>query len=1033
MCSSGLGFRVLGPLTVVRDGSEIGLGGPRQRLVLALLLVNAGRVVPAERLVDEVWGETAPTTGTGPLRTYVWQLRRLLAPDADTTDEADQSTAGVGPLLSRPPGYLLDIDRDQIDSFRFEAWFAEARTAAASGQPRRALSRLGDALGLWGGAAFDDLAAAPCLQSEATRLDQLHLGAEELRAELLLATGQHAEVTAELGELARANPHREHLWAMCMTALYRSGRQSEALRCFQDARDRLIDELGIEPGPELRELEQAVLRQDQGLDWQPRPGRDEDELEGSQPATTPDARHNLPVQLTSFVGRGAERAMVVEVLAESRLVTLAGSGGCGKTRLALAVAEDVVERFAGGVWFVDLAAVSDPALVARAIAGPLRVESEQAGQLDFLCRRIGDEELLLVLDNCEHLVDGVAGAIEVLLSRCASLRILATSREEMRIGAEVVWRVPALSLPVMDTIGPDRDRFLGSEAVELFIERGRSALAGFAPTGESLGAVAQICRRLDGIPLAIELAAALVGSLPVVDIADRLDDRLRLLGEGWRLGVERHRTLGATLDWSFDLLDEPARRLFMRLGVFVGDFTLAAAERVAGTEGEPLAVVRGLGRLVATSMVGCVSGSEGADRYRMLETVRQYARERLEESGEADEMCWRHARYYADFAAEAERHVHGRAASAWLAHLTSELPNLRAAVAWAFAHDDVETGVRLAGSLRWYFARVALLDEAAHWLDLGLRREAKLPADLRLLALTAAGVVAYSQGEFSRTREFGEEAIALARELKDPHQLANALIVRGAAVVYEGDLTRAEECFEEARILFARLGNRWSTAWMLTCWAVASRREGELERARRQLQEALEIFGSLGDRHGQVLPLVNLSFAAQEGGQVDEARDLASEAVRLAVEVKDRQLQHISLCALGRVEMSLGHLDQATKLLMRSIRDYHGAHNRLMLAIALEGLAGLAAMAGRHGDAAALLGFTQQMRERWRISVSNPRRRERDSWLDEAKATVGPDELELSLKRGHGLNLDEAVDLAEAATDGLGVVREAPRGDVLPP
>jgi predicted ATPase/DNA-binding SARP family transcriptional activator len=1025
MADEALEFRVLGPLAVLRDGVDLALGGPRQRLVLALLLVNAGQLVPAERLVDDIWGEAGPTTRTGPLRTYVWQLRQLLGGDAAVT------------LQSRSSGYRLDIDRERIDSTIFEAGFAEARSFAASGRPWRALNALETAVSLWRGPAFGDLAIAAALQNEARRLDELLLAAKELRAELLLATGQHALVPAELGALARTHPERERLWALLMTALYRSGRQGEALRCFQEARARLVEDMGLEPGVELRDLEKAVLSQDPALDWQP-PGPAQrngapDAFAGTTDAGAPTSLeapstesmglHNLPRQLTSFIGRGAERAAIADALAGSRLVTLAGTGGSGKSRLALAVAGDLGPRFPEGVWFVDLAPVTDPALILRTIAGPLGVETDQADQLDQLCRRIGDGELLLVVDNCEHLVEAVAVAVEQLLERCAGLRILATSREEIRVGSEVVWRVPPLSLPGAGNgaRGEDEDEdldqpFLGSEAVELFVERGRAALGSFAPRGEALEAVAEVCRRLDGIPLAIELAAALVGSLPVPDIAARLHDRFRLLDPGARKGVSRHRTLRATLDWSFDLLDEDSRRLFVQLGVFVGDFTLAAAETVAGRDAEPLAVVRGLGRLVVTSMVNCVAGSEGADRYRMLETIRQYAREKLDALDEAEAVHWRHAAYYAEFAAEAERHVHGAAGSTWLARVVSELPNLREAVAWAMGHDDVEMGLRLAGSLRWFFARMALLEEGARWLDEGLAHRADLSPELRLMGLTAASTVAWMRGDFSRTRDLGEEGIAVARQLGDQHQLAIALIVRGAAVVYEGDLERAEQCFKEAHGLCEQLGDRWGLAWMLTCWSVASRRSGRPAVALGQLEEALAIFRALHDRHGQVLPLVNLALAAQEMGDLDEAHRLASEAAAIATSLRDRQLQHVSLCVLGRVELSRGHLAAARDLLVHSIRGFPGGHNQLMVAIDLEGLAVLAVMAGHPDDAATVMGFTHQLRERWKITLSGNRAREVEDWRDAARDAIGVDRFDLEFDRGHALGFDDAVDLAEAAT-----------------
>lgn len=1019
-----LDIRVLGPLEILSSGAEVPLGGPRQRLVLALLVIAAGRAVSAERLVDEIWGDDEPTTGTGPLRTYIWQLRRLLepgtepAPAATGRGEEGEADTATGVLVSRSGSYLLDIDRQQIDAVRFEQLFTDSRAAAASGRPGLALARLNEALALWRGPAFGDLGTEAAVQPEAVRLEQLRVGARELRAEMLLATGQHLQVADELGGLARVHPERERLWAMLMTALYRSGRQGDALRCFQEARSTLIEDMGLEPGPELRGLEEAILRQDPDLQWQPAPGPPLQIGEEALDDRSGPLSH-LPRQLTSFIGRGAERAEVAEVLGDSRLVTLHGTGGCGKTRLALAVAEDVSERFPEGIWFVDLSAVTDPALVARAVAEPLGVGGDKIDQVDQVCRRIGDERVLLVLDNCEHVVEAAAELAEDLLERCAALRILATSREELRVAAETVWRVPALSLPgdrPRDRDGDGDDVLAASEAVQLFVERGRSALPSFAPAGEALDTVGEICCRLDGIALAVELAAALVGSLPVGDIAERLDNHLSLFAEGRRQGAERHRTLRAALDWSYELLDESSRELFVRLGVFVGDFTLAAAEKVAGTDPDLLAVARGLGHLVRTSMVSCVAGSGGAERYRLLETIRQYAREKLEELEEIDEIQRWHALYYADLATEAERHVHGPAAAEWLARLISELPNLRAAVAWAISHDEVEVGLRLIGPLNWYVARMTLLDETSQWLDAWLPHRDGLEPELRLKALMSASSVAFTRGDFSRTRDLGEEAIGIVRQLDDPQDLATALMMRGGAAVYQGDRERAEECLEEARLLFDRLGDRWGMAWTLMIWGVGSRRGGDLPRARSQLAEALGIFRGLDDRHGQVFPLINLALVAQSEGQVKEALERATEATDLAVAVGERQQQHVAVCVLGSVKLSLGHLHEARELLVRSIRDFPGAHHYNMLAIALEGMARLASLAGHHADAVALLGFTKAAREKRKIALAAGRKQEREEWLEGALAEIGPDRVASEVARGQAMQIDEAIRLAEART-----------------
>jgi predicted ATPase/DNA-binding SARP family transcriptional activator len=1026
-----LEVRVLGRLVVARDGTELALGGRRQRLVLARLICDAGCVVPTEQLVDELWGAARPASGTGPLRTYVWQLRRLLgqqvAPGPDRP--ADESEV----LVSQHTGYLLDIDRDRIDSVRFEGLLAAAR-AAASAQPERALDRLDDALGMWSGPVFGDLTGEPVLQAEVKRLDQLHLGADELRAELLLATGRETELVVEFGALAQAHPGRERLWAMLMIALYRSGRQADALRCFQEARARLLEEMGLEPGPELRELEQAILRQDPNLDGPHRLGPwlgGDDPVFGRSPVGAPNGarppmptdpepiRHNLPRRLTSLVGRKAERATVAQLLERSRLVTLSGSGGCGKTRLALAVGEDVLARFADGVWFVDLSAVTHPDLVARVVADSLGGDQGPAGRLDNVCRCISDQEILLVLDNCEHLVEKVAEVAEELLARCGSLHILATSRAELRLGVESVWQVPGLGLPEHQSDGQSDDAamLLASDAVQLFVERGRSALADFAPSGDALSAVARICRRLDGIPLAIELSAALVGSVPLADIAERLDDRLRLLTEGHRASLPRHRTLRATFDWSFDLLDQPAQRLFASLGVFVGSFSLQAAEAVtATTPSDPLAVARGLGHLVRTSMVECQSSRDGAQRYRLPEAIRQYAQDLLEHLDDADEIHRRHADHFIGFAEEGALHLHGPAASEWLRRGFVELPNLRSAAAWALSHDDIEVGMRLAGSLHWFFSRMALLDEAARWLDAGLQRRAELRLELQLKALNAAGSVALTRGEISRAIQLGEQGVALARDLDEAHELAVALMVRGAAAVWAGHHSRAVECLVEADRLSRRLGNPWTRAWMLTCRATATHYLGHTERAREQIDEALGIYRSLSDIHSQVLPFVSLALFSLEEGRADEARQLARVAVRLADVAQGRDAQHFALCMLGVVELLTGRLEQARDLLVRSVRDFPGSRNWLVVGRALDGLAGLSMLGGQPGQGALLLGFTTEVRRHRQISAPASWAGLLDEWLQKMRADLGSDDVEMKLARGRTMDLDDAIRLAENAT-----------------
>jgi tetratricopeptide (TPR) repeat protein len=470
------------------------------------------------------------------------------------------------------------------------------------------------------------------------------------------------------------------------------------------------------------------------------------------------------------------------------------------------------------------------------------------------------------------------------------------------------------------------------------------------------------------------------------------------------------------MDWSYDLLDESERTLFMRLCVFVGEFTLDAAEAVMPrASGEP-DTVHLLVRLVTKSIVSVAEGPGGADRYRLLETLRQYGLERLAASGDEDLIRARHARYYAGVAEEAERNIHGPSGAAWLERVERELPNLREAFTWSFGHDELELGVRLTGALRWFFGSMGNLAEARGWLELVLSRREELSPDLLLIAVTASAMLAWSQGDHTNTAVLGEEGVRLAEALDDRQQLANALIVRGAVAVYEGNPERATECFERAQGLCEELGDRWANAWLLTCWAVASRRTGSLDLAAQQLERALGIFRSLHDERGQVLPLVNLALLAQQQARLDRAVELATEAVTVATSIKDRQSVHFAVCILGRIELDRGDLDRSRDLLIRGLAAFRGAEHALLVAIALEGMAMICARRGRQGDAVSLWAFAGEVRRRSALPLSDERRRERDAELAVARQVLSEQAYEQAEAIGRSLTQAEAMDLAVEAT-----------------
>ena len=520
-------FRILGPLELVVDGQVGPLPAGAERAVLELLLLNAGRVVPASTLVDALWGENLPNNASNALQGRVSRLRKTLV-DAGLTDAL---------VTTRRPGYLADIDPDRVDANRFIRLVQEARRRADRNAPSEAIRLYDEGLVLWRGDPLAEFADERWAQAEINRLTALRAAAVEERIDLRLVLGHHAELVAELEDLTARHPLQERLHGQLMLALYRSGRQADALTAYQRLRQTLDDELGLEPSAELRTLEQAILRQDAKL---------------SAPARVrPTAQHNLPNRLTSFVGRGRELTDVVDLLRHTRLVTLTGPGGAGKTSVAVEVAARLTDRYADGVWLVRLAGVTDPAHVSRAVADTLGVPDGTGTLEERLIRYLQDRGVLLVLDNCEHVVDASAALVERLLTACGQLRLLATSREPLAVPGEVQLAIPPLDTPPADA---PTDEIMAYDAVRLFLDRARAALPTFQLDATTARPIAEVCRRLDGIPLAIELAAARVKTLAVGDIADRLDDRFRLLTAGPRTAEARQQTLRATVEWSHQLL-----------------------------------------------------------------------------------------------------------------------------------------------------------------------------------------------------------------------------------------------------------------------------------------------------------------------------------------------------------------------------------------------------------------------------------------------------------------------------------------------
>ena len=750
------------------------------------------------------------------------------------------------------------------------------------------------------------------------------------------------------------------------------------------------------------------------------------DLEGGRVVDLPGAPRrpygNLPSELTSFIGRERETAEVKRSLGDVRLLTLTGPGGCGKTRLALAVGEGLTERFEGGVWWVELAPVSDPALVPRAVASALGVH-EQVGLTlgDLLRDHLEPRRLLLILDNCEHLIEACATLANTLLRACPDLRILATSREAMGIAGENVVLVPSLSLPDPQAAPEGLPR---GDAVRLFVDRATTVAPGFALDEQNAPALARICQRLDGLPLAIELAAAKVKVLSAEQISTRLDDRFRLLGTNSRTILPHHRTLRATMDWSHELLGRKEQILFRRLSVFSGGFTLEAAEEVCawGDIGER-EVLAWLSRLVDKSLV--LSGEQGGEaRYHLLETVREYGQERLQDSGEAARTRRRHGAFFLDLAERAETGLTGARQGWWLDRLEAELDNLRAAIGWSLG-EEPEAGLRLAGAL-WEFCYMrGHYGEGREWLEGALARSGGASPAFHAKALAGAGVLDLLQCEYDRATGMLEESLAIYQELEDGWGIGTALQSLGSIARERGRYAEAEALHNESLALQRELGNEEGIARSLDGLGFAAWLQGDPGLAWSFCSEALNLYRGLQDTEGIAWSLVNLGAAAQYRDDLGRATALLEESLALSREAGYKEGIAWSLNQLGIVAQRQGDHEQATAFLRESFELHVDLGDRWRAASVLEGLAGSARRQRQLEPAARLLGAAQALRGQISTPVPPCERAEHDANVATLGTDMGEEAFAAALAQGRTLKsaqiLAESSPAAAPATSPAGL------------
>lgn len=884
---------MLGPFCVTVDGADVVVTSVRQRTLLAVLVVARGSVVSAERLADVLWGVAQPQDPHQALQTQVSRVRGLLARAA--------GQGGQGLLVTRPTGYALVAEADQVDAWWFERLAVQAKAASL---PVDVLERADRGLALWRGPPLEEFEQGVA-RREAMRLEELRLGLVERRAEALFALGRSEELVADLEPLVSEHPLREQLHGCLMLALYRCGRQAEALGVYRVLRDRLVDELGVEPSPALRHLERGILRERQDLVW---PSTSTLAFQSGSDGGSGDERsvseagvQVLPVEVTSFVGRRGAVESVGAALRRSRLVTLTGVGGVGKTRLALRVAREVATRVSDGVRLCDLAGVADPAAVPGVVAAVLGVQPRNSATVeDAVVAALRSQRALLVLDNCEHVLDGVCGLVQRIVAECPDVGVLATSRQPLGVAGEQVWPVEPLDATAADEAT--------APAVELFLDRAGAADPWWVPTDDEGGVVAEICRRLDGLPLAIELAAARVRSMTPADIAARLDRRFALLTRESPATEPRHRSLQAVVDVSYALLSEPARRLFDRLAVFAGGFTLEAAEHVCVDDAltqEEVAVR--LGELVDHSLV-VVERSGAQARYRLLETLRVYGATRLSERGELARWRRRHAEHFLELAEQADVAVRGPEEARSVAVLDAELDNLRGAYGWAVDGEHVDLALRLPAALGTY-AYFRLRDEVFGWAQRAVELPAASAGPSYASALVVAGVGLVHRGALQTADSYARQALRTTQGTDEraalrAHQLlADIAIFRGWLDALD---QHGQQLAEDAR----KLASPYDEAFGHLYRAFAAVYSGRRDAALAEIAELQKLAESIGN------PTLCASFCFLEGEcQLDDDPDRASaaleQAIAIAESVDNRFVGGVARVSVASLQARHGEGDRA--------------------------------------------------------------------------------------------------------------------------
>jgi predicted ATPase/DNA-binding SARP family transcriptional activator/DNA-binding CsgD family transcriptional regulator len=1001
------GFRVsVGPRTIEQE---------QWRLRKAAALVKLLALTPSHRLhreqaMDALWPDSSRKAASNNLRQTLHAARRALDPSLGSEYLVSEDEQ----LLLCPQGELwVDVDA-------FEEAAATARRARDPAAYRAALELYSGEL--LPGDRYEDWAESRRQQLRNTWLS-LHLELARVYEEW----GEYEKGIELLQRALLEEPTNEQMHAGLMRLYAFSERRGEALAQYQRLLEALSKQLDAQVSPTTERLREEIAA---GTFLPAHPTFAPTE----EPSDT--GKHNLPASRTSFVGREHEMIKIKRDLAMTRLLTLTGAGGSGKTRLALEVARELIGAYPDGVWLAELASLSQGEFVSQSLAEAVGVPGHPGRPLtDTLVDALRTKKMLLILDNCEHLVDAVGDLVALFLDSCQHLRILATSREALGAVGEVMWPVSLLSVPDLGS-PPTVAQLESYGSVRLFVDRARQRNPAFALRTENAQAVAQICARLEGLPLAIELAAARIKMLPPKALLGRLKDRLKLLTGGSREFSERQRTLRSTIEWSYELLDEDEKALFGRLSVFSGGRTLEAIEAICDAGGDlPVDAFEGISSLVDKSLLRQEEGPDGEPRFMMLETVHEFAREKLGQSSEAEAIKRAHAEYFLALAEEAPPELKGPNQLEWLARLEAEHDNMRAALTWGLERKEVEVALRLGSALLLFWSMRGYHSEGRRWLEAALAMDGRVSPEVRAMALGGAGSLAFVQGDLDRVQEACEEGLELLANEEAREAKLLLLAFLGWVAWAREDYRQATQLLEESLALSREMRDIWWIATSLLGLATVSYNRGDSERATELCEESMDLFRAQGDKRRLAFCSGNLAMVVYSQGDLGRAAQLTEESVSLLRELGDRGGVALNLYNLGWMALLENDLGRAADHYRESLTlAWDTGLNRIVQS-ALEGLACVAGAQGEADRAARLWGAAQTLHETKGIPRDPDFLAEADARISAVRSGMGEEAWEKAWHKGRVMSLDEAVSYAleKEETDPLttSASREASAGQAL--